>query len=169
MPENSVGATDLKQRSTSVDRKEYEIGGKKYFQKELVWGQVRQLKNLIPPTIALPKNFQLPTIMALLGENMHKIIAVLLIPEGGNPKDKDVEALAADLEFEISPEMVMKVVEDFFDCNPIVSLSEKLGGMIKTITEKIKSQATTPSTPSVSSSPEGTSPKETKSSGDTLQ
>jgi hypothetical protein len=158
-----------KEGESMPEQFKYEIGGKKYIQRALVWGQIRQLKSIFQD-IAIPATFQPSMIMGLLNDdNILKSVAVVLIPDGVNPKDKDLEALASELEFGLTPEIVMQVVEDFFDCNPIVSLSEKLGGMLKNLKEKILSQTKTPSSPPVSSSPEGTSPNGTESSGDTLQ
>jgi hypothetical protein len=55
-------------------------------------------------------------------------------------KDRDLDALAAELEFNIDPGTAMQVIEDFFDCNPIASLFERFAGM----TEKFSRKSTGP-------------------------
>jgi len=150
-----------------MEKFEYEIGGKKYIQKPIVWGQIRQLKNILP-RIGV-QALTIEGVMFALGDQLAKAIAIVLIPEGENPKDKDIDALAEEIEFSLDPETILRVIEDFFDCNPIVSLSRKLNGMILNLKGNIAAQIMTQSKEYVSSLPEETSPKETPSSGDTVQ
>lgn len=144
---------------------EYEIGGKKYIQRPLVLGQVRQLMKLLQGLV-FPKDINTIELIALLGDRLPQAIAIVLTPDGVNLKDKDINAIASDLEFEISPETTIEVIENFFDCNPIPSLLEKVSGMAQKIGKAmIKEQMETGSTPSSVSLLEETSPKETQSSG----
>src|SRR3990170_3405682 len=118
---------------------QYEIGGKIYFQKPLVLGQVRQLMNLLQG-VAIPRE-----------SNAAELIIVL--------KDKALDALTREIEFEISPEDTIKVVEDFFGCNPISLVLEKVNKAIGQMTERTGLKN------SPVSSAEETLQKETTSSG----
>lgn len=140
----------------------YEIGGKTYTQKPLVLGQIRQLMNLMKG-IVIPHDIDTPGLVSLLGDKLPQTIAVVITPEDMRLKDKDVKTLATEIEFEISPEQAIQVVEDFFDCNPIVSLLERLRKTAGKISEKMKE---TGLNKSASSSPVEILSSETPSSGD---
>jgi hypothetical protein len=121
----------------------YEISGKKYIQKPLVIGQFRQLFNLIKNTsIPYSSIDNASSLIALFGDNIHTLIAIVITEEGVKPKDKNVETLAEELEFELSPEDSFKVVEDFFDCNDLPYLLKKIGDLVGKVTEKIKTEET---------------------------
>ena len=139
----------------------YEIGGKTYIQKPLVLGQISQLISLMKGLV-IPHDIAPMGLVSLLGDKLPIAIAIVLTPEGMKLKDKDINALTDEIEFEISPEQTIQVIEDFFVCNPIVSLLEKLNEAVGKIGEKMKE---TGLSKSASSSPEATLPKETASSG----
>jgi len=143
---------------------EYEINGKKYIQKPLVLGQIRQLTPLISG-IEIKGGIDAIKLVEVLGDKLPTAVAVLLIPEGTALKDKDVQKLTEEIEFEISPEQTIQVIEDFFLINPISSLSKKLGGLIERMNGNIKQE--TGLKTSSADSQEGTLPKEITSSGDT--
>lgn len=146
-----------------MEKKEftYEIGGKRYVQRPLVLGQVRQLSELADG-MALPESANVTEVVGLLGDKMFRALAVVLTEEGTSPGDKDIEKLADELEWAMEPEMAIEVVEDFFDCTPIASLLERIGGLLDRFATKVRE---TGSRKSASSSPTGTSPGETRSSG----
>lgn len=116
---------------------EYEIGGKKYIQRPLVLGQINQLMKLLQGVV-IPSGVDTLALVSSLGDRLPRAIAIALTPEGASLKDKDINALAEELEFEISPEQTLQVVEDFFVCNPIPSLLEKIGDMAGKITSQMK-------------------------------
>ena len=142
----------------------YEIGGVIYTQRPLVLGQIRQLMNLMKGII-IPHDIDTMGLVSLLGDKLPQAVAIVITPEGMSLKDKDVKALTDEIEFEISPEMSMQVVEDFFTGNPIVSLLEKLNIAVGKIGEKMKQTGLKNSSAPL---PEATSPKETTSSGDII-
>lgn len=146
-----------------MDERRYVIGEKTYIQRPIVLGQLRQLLNLLQG-IVIPKDVNTMGLIAALGDKLSQAIAIILTPEGMKLKDKDIKKLATEIEFEISLERTIQVVEDFFGCNPIASLLEKLNTIIDKITERI--QQTGSKNSSVSSVME-TSPSETVSSGNT--
>ena len=143
-----------------VTIKKYLIGEKKYEQRPLVYGQVRQLQEVLEG-LRLTAAFDRAQLLSALGDRVALALAVVLIPEGGSPRGKDLPALADEIEFAITPEQVFQVVDDFFTCNPIASLLVRLKGMIENIREKVKTGLTKPS----ASSLEETSHGETESSG----
>jgi hypothetical protein len=151
--------------------KTYELGTTTYVQRPLVLGQIRQLleqlEGLTFDAAAGPA-----VLVATLGDRLPLCLAVVLTPEGASPREKDLVALADEIEFAIAPEQVLEVVEDFFDCNPLASLLERAAGMLRSLTARVgvevKPAATAGapgSTTSSSSSPAATSPGETGSSG----
>jgi hypothetical protein len=144
----------------------YEIGGKNYQQRPLVLGQLRQLIALMPG-ITLTSLAPLD-IINTLGDKLSQAIAIVLVPEGIPLKDKEITTLAVEIEFSIDPETVIKVVEDFFVCNPIHSLLERLAGMTQKINEAATGMMENGSKISLPSSPPVASISETVSSGDSL-
>ena len=138
---------------------EYTIGGKKYIQRKLVLGQVQQLLRLLDGVeIKSPDTLG---IIAALGDKIHKALAIVLIPEGVNVKDKNIDEIAEELAFSIEPEQAMKVVEDFFVCTPIISLFQGLNGIFAKVAKQMETQLNSSS----ASSQQGTSQKDSKSSG----
>ncbi|MDH4100606.1 MAG: hypothetical protein OEV28_08520 [Nitrospirota bacterium] len=144
----------------------YKIGNKKYVQKALVLGQIRQLTGLLDGVVLPSDTSDIVAWVRVLGNKLPGAIAVVLVEEGAHLKDKDLELFTRDIEFEISPEQTMQVVQDFFVCNPIASLLENLSGAITKITESQGPAKTGSNALSSISAPE-TSLKETASSGDT--
>lgn len=140
----------------------YEIGDKIYVQKPMVLGQWRQLLGLIKG-LTIPGNIDPLGLANILGDNLPLALAVVLTPNGQFLKDKDLPALADELEFSIDPEMVIKVIDDFFSCNPLPLILERLSQAAGDIGVKMKM---TPSNPSLSPSLTETSPVGTPSSGD---
>lgn len=114
--------------------KEYVVGERTYVQRPLVLGQIRQLINElgsmgIDPTS--DKKTLVATIVA--SDKLERVLAIVLTPKGEAVRDKDLAALAKDLEFDLTPEQIMAVVDDFFDCNPTVSILEKLIGIFRKV------------------------------------
>jgi len=138
----------------------YTIGGKTYIQTPLVLGQVRQLINLLEG-ITIPHDFNTLSLISAIGDKISLALAILLTEESKPLKDKNLDQLANELEFEISTEMTIEVIEHFFDLNNIVYLSEKLGNIALRI-----SKSMTGSMNSASFSQEETLQSEMKSFGD---
>jgi hypothetical protein len=135
---------------------EYEIGGKKYIQKPLVWGQVKQMR-VIVSRIKFGSDFEPAGMMDLLGDNVPSFCAIVLREEGQNLVDKNLEALTSEFEEKLDVGTSIKVLEDFFVCNPIDLISKSLlgvGEMVGVIIrERKKIQSIVQSVPSL----EGTS------------
>src|SRR4030042_716835 len=135
----------------SINEFKYEIGGKTYIQRPLVLGQVRQICDLLQD-VTIPGNADMAVIIGILGDGMPEALGM-------------VPALAEEIEFEITGEQIMQVIDDFFSCNPIASYLERLTGMLNAARKKVIKR--TGLKKSASSSPEETSPKGMPSSGDT--
>jgi hypothetical protein len=142
----------------------YDISGTTYIQKPLVLGQIRQMRGVLDGLAISPSEGSAGLILAL-EDRLGLALAVVLTKEGETLKDKDLHALADEIEFAITGETIMKVVDDFFTCNPVASLFEKVTGIVK----KIRAAIPTGSRTSVSSLPTEISPKETPSCGDSPQ
>lgn len=140
----------------------YKIGDKTYLQKALVLGQWRQLLDLMQG-LSIPQNLDVAGMISVFGNKLSYALAIVLTEEGTSARDKDMVALASEIEFVIGPELVLQVVEDFFDCNPIPSLLKRMSGIMGKISGKV---GATGSKMSASSSPTETSPNGTPSSGD---
>lgn len=125
-------------------KKEYKIGEKTYTQKKLVMGQVNQIINLLK-NVDLPADPTAINLIGALGDKLAEAIAIVLHDPEIPLKDKDVKKLSKDIEFEMEPEQMLEVVEDFFDLTPISSLLERVGKTVERIAEKMKTE--TGSTP----------------------
>ena len=134
----------------------YKIGEVEYRMKPLVLGQISRLMQLLEG-VNLPEDSSVLSMVSAFGDKLPTAFAIIFHVPNIPLKDKDVNKIAADIEFELSPEMTLEVCEDFFDCTPISSLVEKMGETI----EKIGKKISIGSKKSVSSSPEETSQKET--------
>jgi len=118
----------------------YETAETTYIQRPLVLGQVRQLLEVIGG-VQLPSGGGAAVLIAALGDKLDKALAVVLTPEGGVLRDKDIEALAAELAFTLTPETIVQVVDDFFICNPISSIVERVGNMAEKISQAVTGSA----------------------------
>lgn len=109
---------------------EYIIGGKKYIQRPLVIGQLKQLARLLKNVVISPDAGP-ANIVEAIGDKLPEAIAIVLIPEGVNVKDKNIEEMVRELEFQVDIETAVKIVEDFFDCNQVSLLWKRLQNALK--------------------------------------
>jgi hypothetical protein len=117
--------------------KKYQIGGKTYIQKKLVLGQVRQLvEHLDGISFPADLNFDFPGLITVLGDKLPIALAICLTEEGKSPRDKDIAALAGELDFSIDVKTSLQAVKDFFFLNPTSLILESLKGMIEGLTKK---------------------------------
>lgn len=152
----------------------YEIGGKKYTQGKLVLGQIEQLIPLLDG-LSFSADPQPLEIVRSLGGRISTAISIALKADGQELRDKDVEEQAKDLKFSMSLPTTLKIVKDFFLCNPIGSLLEELTTAMEEIAQMVPEEiaetapAVDGSEKSSQSSQKETSPNETESSGDIHQ
>ena len=143
---------------------EYDIGGRKFKQKPLVLGQVKQLIAVLKGLV-LPSELNVMSLIESLDEKITQALAILLIENGVSLKEKNVSEVQEFLDENLELKTIVGVINDFFDCNPIASISEALIGLTTKIQEKM--YQTTLLTKSVPSLPKEILPKEMISSGDT--
>lgn len=136
----------------------YEIGGKTYIQRELVLGQVRDVLAILQG-VRLPAVLDTFSLVAGLGEHLPGLLAVVLTEEGKSARQKDRAALAEELAETLTLPQTLQVVEDFFRCNPISLLLDRMTALAVTATGAIGSP------PYASGAPGETSPAEITSSG----
>ena len=146
--------------------KRYEVEGKTYTQQRLVLGQIRQLFELFKGGIPL-STLTRPTpreIMRLLGNDIFRGIAIILRVEGVPLQDKDLDALAKELEWGMTPDVLAEVIRDFFVFTPILSLLAEFNDLMDGLISDMEKQETL-LMKSASSSPEEILPSEKVSSG----
>ncbi len=145
--------------------KEYDINGRAFVQRPLVLGQIQQILRIMDG-LALPDPLTLASLLDALGGRLYSAIAVVITEKGCSPRDKDLEALAKEVEWSVPLETALEIVDDFFVLNPASSLLGKAGGMVGRLNGMMGTLLGGSTRPS-SSSPGATSPGATPSSGDT--
>jgi hypothetical protein len=130
-----------------MEKYKYEINGKTYVLKKLVWGQMEQLIDLLK-TIRVPAGAGTAELILAFGGKFTLALAIVLTEEGTSVKDKDLEKIAKELKFEVELELGMQVVDDFFVLNPIALLWEKLQDMMLAGQTKMKAMELKRSSPS---------------------
>lgn len=126
------------------EKYKYEIGGVVFWQEKLRLGQINQLISLLKE-VNIPTEATAIKLITALGDKLPLAIAIVLHKPEVKLKDKDIKEVADEIEFEMSPELALEVIEDFFDLTPISSLLEKVGKTVEKIAEKMKME--TGSTP----------------------
>lgn len=126
------------------EKYKYEIGGVVFWQEKLRLGQINQLISLLKE-VNIPAEATAMNLITALGDKLSLAIAIVLHKPEVKLKDKDIKEVADEIEFEMSPELALEVIEDFFDLTPISSLLEKVGKTVEKIAEKMKME--TGSTP----------------------
>lgn len=116
--------------------KRYEIGGKTYIQKALVLGQISQLTALLGD-VSFFTGYGPMGIISALGDKLPRAVAIVLTPEGVPLKSKNISEVE-DAVSELDPLITVQVVEDFFICNPVVAIFERLTGMAEKINGMLK-------------------------------
>ena len=119
----------------------YIIGDRVYYQRKLVMGQVNQLIE-VTKNLEIPSNPSTMQLITAFGDKITEAIAVVLVPADMKLKEKHVGQVVSDIQFELEPEMVLEVMEDFFACNQISLLLKKLTNVIEKAVERISPEKT---------------------------
>lgn len=119
-----------------MEEKEYDIGGKKFTQKRLVWGQVKQLRKEIEGVEL--SELTPRAILSALEEKLPRLVAIVLIPENQTAKTKNIDDMITHFEWELGVDQIMEIIEDFFVCNPVPSWLEKMNRGMATMTSGIE-------------------------------
>ena len=138
--------------------REYVFNGITYIQRPLVLGQVRQLVNLLEGT-SFRRDGGVQAVIEALGGKIGHALAIVLTEKGESPRDKDLDNLAGELEYVMTPEALLQVIDDFFSLNPVSSLFERMAATMENVTGAFGT--VTGSTSLSSPSPPETSPGET--------
>ena len=138
--------------------REYDFGGVKYVQKPLVLGQLKQVLDILKG-LELNPDANALQLVEMFGDKVATVLAIILIKDGTtNLKDRDIDALAEELRFNIDLEQAAQVIEDFFELMPVNLLLDKVTG----ITSKwVKRMEGIGLNPLAYSSPEATLPNAT--------
>jgi hypothetical protein len=147
----------------AMDSKNYMIGGVEYVQYPIVLAQLRALLPLIQE-INFSDDMSPLDIVNALGDKLSKALAIVLIEKDSNVKEAlgAMASRSSKIECAISLEQTLEVIEDFFACNRVSSLVERLGSMMRKLGSQIGEET---SKKSSGDSPGETSPKGRKSSG----
>lgn len=145
-----------------MEAKSYLIGGQEYTQRPIVLAQFRVLMPLIE---GLEWGGDKTAWAAArdLGDRLPEALAAVIVEKDLDVRQAldDLEARARDLECRIAPDLILEVIEDFFDCNRASSLLARIAEAMA----KLMTMDETPSRGSSSPSPKATSKKGRRSSG----
>lgn len=152
-----------------MESKEYDLGGKKYIQRPIMFGQLRELIPLLEGS-KFEDDLNPLELVRVLGNRIHKALAVVLVEEGMELREAldNIHDRARDIECRITPEQVVEVIEDFFACNRASSVIGRLREAIAKIRAQIPAAEMfegKTSSGSPGSSPKEISPEGTPSSG----
>lgn len=122
--------------------KRYEIGGQRYVQRPLVLGQLRALLAVLEG-LELKGGMGALELIETIGDRLPRALAVVLVPEEMSVREAIVEEEAVrerelELDCAITTGQCLEVIEDFFGCNPVSSLLERLGGMLGRVHESME-------------------------------
>ena len=139
--------------------KKYLIGETTFIQRPIVLGQLKLLLAALEG-VSLHGSTALEVLQSL-GGKLPAVLSTILVEEGSGVREAmdRLEERAERIEWHATPEICLEVVEDFFACNPVSSVSEKLGSMLDRMADPSTSN------PPFSSSAEATSPNGTVSYG----
>jgi hypothetical protein len=121
-----------------IDSKQYDFGGKVYEQRPIVLGQLRLLIPIISTLDLQQGESAVVDLVRALGDNLHRVMAIVLIEPSLRVREamQQLDERQAELEWSMHPESCIEVLEDFFECNRVSSLFEK----IKEATSKAMAQ-----------------------------
>lgn len=145
-----------------MEQKEYTIGGRIFVQRPLVLGQIEQLLNLLG-RVRIPAEVSASGVVAMLSREglLPRALAVILTEKGTKAKDKNVEALADFFAEEVDFATALEAVARFFEINRPESILTRLAELTESLRKTIGARFPSSSP----SSPAGTSPSATPSSG----
>lgn len=111
----------------------YEIDGTVYTQRPLVLGQIGQVVDALRD-FTMPARANGVDLVMMLDDKLPGLLAIVLGIEGVPMQNKDIAALTEELRYSVPTETAIKMVDDFFVCNPIASLAEKMSGWMEILT-----------------------------------
>jgi len=107
------------------------VDGKVLVQRRLVLAQMEQLvSRLADVEWPAPDNFSLVSFYKAIGPRLPMALAVVLTPEGEDPRTKDVDALAEEIRHGLPIDEGIRALKDFFTLNPTASVVESLRDLL---------------------------------------
>jgi len=167
-----------------AEQKKYVLNGNHYYQEELYFDQFRALIQTLGPVWDLIgsfidavfsekpdkemlKNIKKPNVQEVvnfLGDDLPRAVAILLIPEGKNVRDQDIDQAVQDIGMS-KLSQVEEVIVDFFGLNDLPSHLQRARKAVGAINvRKAPSREKSTGKKSSSHSVKETSQKETSSS-----
>ncbi len=110
--------------------KKYTIGKVVYIQRPVVLAQLTQLIEIIPDDADITGIKGPNDVIAFLGEALAAGMAIVLCPEGVDLQKKDLDVIKANLMNAMDIPTAVEVIEDFFGCNQVSSLVERVGSLM---------------------------------------
>jgi hypothetical protein len=116
----------------------YTINGKTYLLKPLVMGQLNQLLTLLKD-VEIAEEMPVSSIISIVGEKLSEAFAIILHDPDVSLKTKHIQNLASEISFapEMTTDLTLRIVEDFFDCTPISLLLKKVNETVEKVSTKI--------------------------------
>lgn len=117
----------------------YKIGDKQFSQSKLKLGQIKQLLpyfDRIASAFDKDENMTIVDFIDTLKDDISEMIAIVLLEDGKNLKDKDVEKLAEFLDENLEYDTIIDVVADFFTLTPIGLISSRIAQTIGKATKQ---------------------------------
>lgn len=119
-----------------MDHKTYEVRGVIYEHRPQVLGQLKQLESLLVD-VSIPAGAGATGMIFAIGDKAPRALAILLTEKGMSPEDKDLNALAKEMEWGITLEQTMEIADDFFSINPLSLAFAKIVGMMERFTAQM--------------------------------
>lgn len=109
----------------------YQVGEKKFVQRKLVLGQIKQLTQFLKGLdLRIPEGGDesgtAVAIFQAIGDRLAEAVSIVLVEEGQTIKERDMEKLQEYLDDNMDYEMALTVISDFFVCNPLGSVLKEL-------------------------------------------
>ena len=138
-------------------RTPYVIAGRRFYQTELVWGQVRWLHARLKgyPLAALAPE----QVLELLSEELAGVLAIVLVDEGKTQADKvaagpvPVAELEQWLAGHLRPDDAIPILQDFFASAQLPKLLNELGRLMPVTAKTTRAGLTAPSSTSAAAIP----------------
>ena len=142
----------------------YNIGGSMYTQHEMKLYQMIQLSHCLPLDQMKLGEIKIETpkdLVDLLGDAVSKALAIILCPAGVDLRKKNISKVQLHLEDHLNASILIEVLEDFFVCNQVSSVAEKVTAIVILVMKLWQQPSPTPSKSGSASSPTETSQNET--------
>lgn len=107
------------------------IDGRALIQRRLVLAQMEQLVERLSG-VEWPDfgNFNLPSFYEAIGPRLPVALAIVLTPEGQDPREKDLDKLADEIRYGLPIDEGIRALKDFFTLNPTASIAASLRDLL---------------------------------------